>query len=151
MQKENTEARTENNAGGTRMNGTGVWILYCLISAVAELILIGCKIAGSVTWSWPAVLLSYFWISIAVMAAFVLLALVIITARDLHRWNRTRRVMNRIRKDFNLLARGEVLDKIAVKYGLSRAPDETDKELRERILQFVKKPYKPKGGTANGL
>ena len=78
------------------MNGTGVWILYCLISAVAELILIGCKIAGRVTWSWPAVLLSYFWISIAVMVAFVLLAVgahIFCRATRRHReWKRRRKI-----------------------------------------------------------
>lgn len=125
--------------------------VYLLTVAAVWLAMLLLKVAGVLPINWLAVALGIFWIPAAVVAVVLLLALVIITARDLHRWNRARRVMNRIRKDFNLLARGEVLDKIAVKYGLSRAPDETDKELRERILQFAKKPYKPKGGTANGL
>lgn len=136
------------SGGNKHTSAVGVYLLTVAALWIAMLLL---KVAGVLPISWLAVALGIFWIPAAVAAVVLLLALVIITARDLHRWNRTRRVMNRIRKDFNLLARGEVLDKIAVKYGLSRAPDETDKELRERILQFVKKPYKPKGGTANGL
>lgn len=124
---------------------------WAVIAALAALLLLFCKMSGRLAWSWLGVVLVYVGIMCSLMACCVLLANAVTLARDLHHWNRTRRVMNRIRKDFNLLARGEVLDKIAVKYGLSRAPDETDKELRERILQFVKKPYKPKGGTANGL
>lgn len=61
-----------------------------------------------------------------------------ILACKLHRWNRTRRVVNRIRKDFKLLAHGEVLDKAAGRYNLIRKPGETDKALRERILKTIK-------------
>ena len=136
------------SGGNKHTSAVGVYLLTVAAVWLAMLLL---KAAGALPIGWLAVALGIFWIPAAVVAVVLLLALVIITARDLHRWNRTRRVMNRIRKDFNLLARGEVLDKIAVKYGLSRAPDETDKELRERILQFAKKPYKPKGGTDNGL
>lgn len=136
------------SGGNKNTSAVGVYLLTVTALWIAMLLL---KVAGVLPISWLAVVLGIFWIPASVVATTLLLALVIITARDLHRWNRTRRVMNRIRKDFNLLARGEVLDKIAVKYGLSRAPEETDKELRERILQFIKKPRKPKGGTANGL
>lgn len=136
------------SGGNKNTSAVGVYLLTVTALWIAMLLL---KVAGVLPISWLAVAMGIFWIPASVVAITLLLALVIITARDLHRWNRTRRVMNRIRKDFNLLARGEVLDKIAVKYGLSRTPDETDKELRERILQFAKKPYKPKGGTANGL
>lgn len=136
------------SGGNKHTSAVGVYLLTVAAVWLAMLLL---KVAGVLPISWLTVALGIFWIPAAVVAVVLLLALVIITARDLHRWNRTRRVMNRIRKDFNLLARGEVLDKIAVKYGLSRAPDETDKELRERILQFAKRPYKPKRGTANGL
>lgn len=136
------------SGGNKHTSVVGVYLLTVAALWIAMLLL---KVAGVLPIGWLAVALGIFWIPAAVVAVVLLLALVIITARDLHRWNRTRRVMNRIRKDFNLLARGEVLDKIAVKYGLSRAPDETDKELRERILQFVKEPQKPKGEVASGL
>ncbi len=136
------------SGGNKNTSAVGVYLLTVTAVWIAMLLL---KVARVLPISWLAVALGIFWIPASVVAITLLLALVIITARDLHRWNRTRRVMNRIRKDFNLLARGEVLDKIAVKYGLSRAPEETDKELRERILQFVKKPRKLEGGTANGL
>ena len=48
------------------------------------------------------------------------------------------RSVNRIRKDFKLLAHGEVLDKAASRYNLRRKPGETDKALRERILKTIK-------------
>ncbi len=136
------------SGGNKNTSAVGVYLLTVTAVWIAMLLL---KVAGVLPISWLAVALGIFWIPASVVAVALLLALVIITARDLHRWNRARRVMNRIRKDFDLLARGEVLDKIAVKYGLSRAPEETDKELRERILQFVKKPRKLEGGTASGL
>lgn len=136
------------SGGNKNTSAVGVYLLTVTAVWIAMLLL---KVAGVLPISWLAVALGIFWIPASVVAITLLLALVIITARDLHRWNRTRRVMNRIRKDFNLLARGEVLDKIAVKYGLSREPEETDKELRERILKFIKELRKPKGGTANGL
>lgn len=136
------------SGGNKNTSAVGVYLLTVTAAWIAMLLL---KVAGVLPISWLAVALGIFWIPASVVAITLLLALVIITASDLHRWNRTRRVMNRIRKDFNLLAHGEVLDKIAVKYGLSRAPEETDKELRERILKFIKEPRKQKGGTANGL
>ena len=135
------------SGGNKHTSAVGV---YLLTVAAVWLTMLLLKVAGVLPIGWLAVALGAFWIPAAVGAVVLLLALVIITARDLHRWNRTRRVMNRIRKDFNLLARGEVLDKIAIKYGLSRAPEETDKELRERILQFIKEPRKQKGGGGHG-
>lgn len=136
------------SGGNKNTSAVGVYLLTVTAAWISMLLL---KVAGVLPISWLAVALGIFWIPASVVAITLLLALVIITARDLHHWNRTRRVMNRIRKDFNLLAHGEVLDKIAVKYGLSRAQEETDKELRERILKFIKEPRKLKGGTANGL
>ena len=82
--------------------------------------------------------LGYVGIMCALMFCCVLLANAVILACKLHRWNRTRRVVNRIRKDFKLLAHGEVLDKAAGRYNLSRKPRETDKALRERILKTIK-------------
>lgn len=138
MQKENTEARTENNAGGTRVNGTGVWILYCLISAVAELILIGCKIAGSVTWSWPAVLLSYFWISIAVMVAFVLLAVgahIFCRATRRHReWKRRRKIVRTLWESME----GLTLNNVGPIYGVRRQPGEKNRDYKRRILRAAR-------------
>lgn len=123
------------SGGNKNTSAVGVYILTVTAVWIAMLLL---KVAGVLPISWLAVALGIFWIPASVVAITLLLALVIIKARDLHRWNRTRRVMNRIRKDFNLLARGEVLDKAAQRYGLHRAPGETDKELRERILKFIK-------------
>ena len=110
---------------------------WAVIATLAALLLF-CKVSGRLTWSWPGVALGYAWIMCSLMFCCVLLANAVILACKLHRWNRTRRVVNRIRKDFKLLAHGEVLDKAASRYNLRRKPGETDKALRERILKTIK-------------
>ena len=111
--------------------------VWAVIAALAALLLF-CKVSGRLTWSWPGVALGYVGIMCSLMLCCVLLANAVILACKLHRWNRTRRVVNRIRKDFKLLAHGEVLDKAASRYNLRRKPGETDKALRERILKTIK-------------
>ena len=111
---------------------------WAVIAALAALLLIFCKTSGRLAWSWPGVVLGYVGIMCSLMLGCVLLANAFILACKLHRWNRTRRVVNRIRKDFKLLAHGEVLDKAASRYNLHRKPGETDKDLRERILKTIK-------------
>lgn len=110
---------------------------WAVIATLAALLLF-CKVSGRLTWSWPGVALGYVGIMCSLMLCCVLLANAVILACKLHRWNRTRRVVNRIRKDFKLLAHGEVLDKAASRYNLRRKPGETDKALRERILKTIK-------------
>lgn len=111
---------------------------WAVIATLAALLLLFCKVSGRLAWSWLGVALGYAWIMCSLMFCYVPLATVIILACKLHRWNRTRRAVNRIRKDFKLLAHGEVLDKAASRYNLSRKPGETDKDLRERILKIIK-------------
>lgn len=109
-----------------------------MIAALAALLLLFCKMSGRLAWSWPGMALGYVGIMCSLMLCCVLLANAFILTCKLHRWNRTRRVVNRIRKDFKLLAHGEVLDKAAGRYNLIRKPGETDKALRERILKTIK-------------
>ena len=111
---------------------------WAVIAILAAILLLFCKMSGRLAWSWPGVALGYVGIMCSLMLCCVLLATVVILGCKLHRWNRTRRVVNRIRKDFKLLAHGEVLDKAAGRYNLSRKPRETDKALRERILKTIK-------------
>ena len=111
---------------------------WAVIATLAALLLLFCKVSGRLTWSWPGVALGYVGIMCSLMLCCVLLANAVILACKLHRWNRTRRVVNRIRKDFKLLAHGEVLDKAASRYNPRRKPGETDKALRERILKTIK-------------
>lgn len=111
---------------------------WAVIATLAALLLLFCKVSGRLTWSWPGVALGYVGIMCSLMLCCVLLANAVILACKLHRWNRTRRVVNRIRKDFKLLAHGEALDKAASRYNLRRKPGETDKALRERILKTIK-------------
>ena len=111
---------------------------WAVIATLAALLPLFCKVSGRLTWSWPGVALGYVGIMCSLMLCCVLLATVVILGCKLHRWNRTRRVVNRIRKDFKILAHGEVLDKAASRYNLRRKPGETDKDLRERILKTIK-------------
>ena len=111
---------------------------WAVIAILAAILLLFCKMSGRLAWSWPGVALGYAWIMCSLMFCCVLLANAVILACKLHRWNRTRRVVNRIRKDFKILAHGEVLDKAASRYNLRRKPGETDKDLRERILKTIK-------------
>ena len=111
---------------------------WAVIAILAAILLLFCKMSGRLAWSWPGVALGYVGIMCSLMLCCVLLATVVILGCKLHRWNRTRRVVNRIRKDFKLLAHGEVLDKAASRYNLRRKPGETDKALRERILKTIK-------------
>ncbi len=110
---------------------------WAVIATLAALLLLFCKVSGRLTWSWPGVALGYAWIMCSLMFCCVLLANAVILACKLHRWNRTRRVVNRIRKDFKLLIHGKMLDKTASMYNLRRKPGETDNDLRKRILKTI--------------
>lgn len=110
---------------------------WAVIATLAALLLLFCKVSGRLTWSWPGVALGYAWIMCSLMFCCVLLANAVILACKLHRWNRTRRVVNRIRKDFQLLIHGKMLDKTASMYNLRRKPGETDNDLRKRILKTI--------------
>ena len=103
---------------------------WAVIATLAALLLLFCKVSGRLTWSWPGVALGYAWIMCSLMFCCVLLANAVILACKLYRWNRTRRVVNRIRKDFKLLIHGKMLDKTASMYNLRRKPGETDNDLR---------------------
>ena len=111
--------------------------VWAVIATLAALLLLFCKVSGRLTWSWPGVALGYAWIMCSLMFCCVLLANAVILACKLYRWNRTRRVVNRIRKDFKLLIHGKMLDKTASMYNLRRKPGETDNDLRKRILKTI--------------
>lgn len=110
---------------------------WAVIATLAALLLLFCKVSGRLTWSWPGVALGYAWIMCSLMFCCVLLANAVILACKLYRWNRARRVVNRIRKDFKLLIHGKMLDKTASMYNLRRKPGETDNDLRKRILKTI--------------
>lgn len=132
-------ANTENerkNAG----NGAGavVWLLYFLISAGGEAILIWQKAAGRVSWGWPAVLLSYFWISFATMAAFILLAVgahIFCRAMKQHRERERRR---RIARSLWDSMEGLTLNSIGPIYGVRRQQGEKNRSYKRRILKAAR-------------
>lgn len=132
-------ANTENerkNAG----NGAGavVWLLYFLISAGGEAILIYQKAAGRVSWGWPAVLLSYFWISFATMTAFILLAVgahIFCRAMKQHRERERRR---RIARSLWDSMEGLTLNSIGPIYGVRRQQGEKNRSYKRRILKAAR-------------
>lgn len=137
MQKDNTEAKAERQNAG---NGAGAvaWLLYFLISAGGEAILIYQKAAGRVSWGWPAVLLSYFWISFATMAAFVLLAVgahIFCRAMKQHRERERRR---RIAHSLWDSMEGLTLNSIGPIYGVRRQQDEKNRSYKRRILKAAR-------------
>lgn len=137
MQKDNTEAKTERQNAG---NGAGAvaWILYFLISAGGEAILIYQKAAGRVSWGWPAVLLSYFWISFATMAAFILLAVgahIFCRAMKQHRERERRRRAARSLWDS---MEGLTLNSIGPIYGVRRQQGEKNRSYKRRILKAAR-------------
>lgn len=137
MQKDNTEAKTERQNAG---NGAGAaaWILYFLISAGGEAILIWQKAAGRVSWGWPAVLLSYFWISFATMAAFILLAVgahIFCRAMKQHRERERRR---RIARSLWDSMEGLTLNSIGPIYGVRRQQGEKNRSYKRRILKAAR-------------
>ena len=137
MQKDNTEAKTERQNAG---NGAGAvaWILYFLISAGGEAILIYQKAAGRVSWGWPAVLLSYFWISFATMAAFILLAVgahIFCRAMKQHRERERRR---RIARSLWDSMEGLTLNSIGPIYGVRRQQGEKNRSYKRRILKAAR-------------
>lgn len=132
-------ANTENerkNAG----NGAGAvaWLLYFLISAGGEAILIYQKAAGRVSWGWSAVLLSYFWISFATMAAFILLAVgahIFCRAMKQHRERERRR---RIARSLWDSMEGLTLNSIGPIYGVRRQQGEKNRSYKRRILKAAR-------------
>ena len=132
---ENTENERKNAGNGA---GAVVWLLYFLISAGGEAILIYQKAAGRVSWGWPAVLLSYFWISFATMAAFILLAVgahIFCRAMKQHRERERRR---RIARSLWDSMEGLTLNSIGPIYGVRRQQGEKNRSYKRRILKAAR-------------
>lgn len=132
---ENTENERKNAGNGA---GAVVWLLYFLISAGGEAILIYQKAAGRVSWGLPAVLLSYFWISFATMAAFILLAVgahIFCRAMKQHRERERRR---RIARSLWDSMEGLTLNSIGPIYGVRRQQGEKNRSYKRRILKAAR-------------
>lgn len=134
----NEIARNEQQESRTRANGTGVWLLYCLTSGLLWLGLIVAKILGRVTWGWPVVLLSYVGISIAVMAAFLLLAAAMIAfgrgTTRFNEWKRRRKIAWALWESME----GLTLNSVGPVYGVRRQPGEKNKSYKRRILKAAR-------------
>lgn len=87
-------------------NYTAVWVLWCTLSGVLWLLLLGLKAAGAVRTSWPAAVLGIIWIPWLAMALFAAAGSVLVTAARLKRWYRRRKVDRRIiRQAYGISAR----------------------------------------------
>lgn len=123
-----------------------MWVLWCALSGVLWLLLLGLKAAGAVRMSWPTAALGIIWIPWLTMALFAAAGSVLVTAARLKRWYRRRKVDRRIIRQAKAAGvwnkrptplGGRALELKAWEYGLERLPGETDAELRRRCMAKV--------------
>jgi len=125
-------------------NYTAVWVLWCALSGVLWLLLLGLKAAGAVRMSWPAAALGIIWIPWLTMALFAAAGSVLVTAARLKRWYRRRKVDRRIIRQAKAAGvwnkrptplGGRALElKAWEDFKIRRLPGETDAELRRRCM-----------------
>ena len=125
-------------------NYTAVWVLWCALSGVLWLLLLGLKAAGAVRMSWPAAVLGIIWISWLTLALFAAAGSVLVTAARLKRWHRRRKVDRRIIRQAKAAGvwnkrptplGGRALElKAWEDFKIRRLPGETDAELRRRCM-----------------
>lgn len=125
-------------------NWVGGWILFVITSFMVWIILILLKLSGIIQMSWIGILLSLIWIPFVFMCIIFLMCSFIILLAHIKKRHRRKVVDYRIiRQAKNLgawrpqTAGGIALELLAQKYGLYREEGETDKELRERILDAI--------------
>ena len=125
-------------------NYTAVWVLWCALSGVLWLLLLGLKAAGAVRMNWPAAVLGIIWIPWLTMALFAAAGSVLVTAARLKRWYRRRKVDRRIIRQAKAAGvwnkrptplGGRALElKAWEDFKIRRLPGETDAELRRRCM-----------------
>lgn len=125
-------------------NYTAVWVLWCALSGILWLLLLGLKATGAVHMSWPAAVLGVIWIPWLAMALFAAAGSVLVTAARLKRWYRRRKVDRRIIRQAKAAGvwnkrptplGGRALElKAWEDFKIRRLPGETDAELRRRCM-----------------
>jgi hypothetical protein len=123
-------------------NPIGVWILYALASFLLWIVLIFLKLLGVVRISWIGVALGLFWLPLVLMCLICGVAALIILIAHIKRKRRRKVADRRIIRQAKAIrawtpqaAGGRSLELIGEEYGIKREAGETDRQLRERIMQ----------------
>ena len=123
-------------------NPIGVWILYALPSFLLWIVLIFLKLLGVVRISWIGVALGLFWLPLVLMCLICGVAALIILIAHIKRKRRRKVADRRIIRQAKAIgawtpqaAGGRALELIGEEYGIKREAGETDRQLRERIMQ----------------
>lgn len=123
-------------------NPIGVWILYALASFLLWIVLIFLKLLGVVRISWIGVALGLFWLPLVLMCPICGVAALIILIAHIKRKRRRKVADRRIIRQAKAIgawtpqaAGGRALELIGEEYGIKREAGETDRQLRERIMQ----------------
>lgn len=123
-------------------NPIGAWILYALASFLLWIVLIFLKLLGAVRISWIGVALGLFWLPLVLMCLICGVAALIILIAHIKRKRRRKVADRRIIRQAKAIgawtpqaAGGRALELIGEEYGIKREAGETDRQLRERIMQ----------------
>ena len=123
-------------------NPLGIWILYALASALLWIVLVFLKAIGAVRISWIGVVLGLFWLPLMLLLIICGVAALVILIARLKRGHRRRVTERRIIRQAKAIGAwtpqavgGRALEPIGEEYGIKREAGETDRQLRERIMQ----------------
>lgn len=123
-------------------NPLGIWILYALASALLWITLVLLKALGVVRISWIGVVLGLFWLPLVLMCLICGVAALVILIAHIKRRHRRKVTDRRIIRQAKAIgawtpqaAGGRTLELLAEEYGIKREEGETDRQLRERIMQ----------------
>ncbi len=123
-------------------NPLGMWILYALTSALLWIVLVFLKVIGVVRISWIGVVLGLFWLPLVLMCLICGVAALVILIAHIKRRHRRKAIDRRIIRQAKAIgawtpqaAGGRALELLAKEYGIKREEGETDRQLRERIMQ----------------
>lgn len=123
-------------------NPLGIWILYALASALLWIVLVFLKLLGVVRISWIGVVLGLFWLPLVLMCLICGVAALIILIARIKRRHRRKVTDRRIIRQAKAIgawtpqaAGGRALELIAEEYGIIREEGETDRQLRDRIME----------------
>ena len=123
-------------------NPIGAWILYAFASFLLWIVLIFLKLLGVVRISWIGVVLGLFWLPLVLMCLICGVAALIILIAHIKRKHRRKVADRRIIRQAKAIgawtpqaAGGRALELIGEEYGIKREVGETDRQLRERIMQ----------------
>lgn len=123
-------------------NPLGIWILYALASALLWIVLVFLKLLGVVRISWIGVVLGLFWLPLVLMCLICGVAALVILIAHIKRRHRRKVTDCRIIRQAKAIgawtpqaAGGRTLELLAEEYGIKREEGETDRQLRERIMQ----------------